>query len=130
VLTGLALWLVSVLVPGFDPNQAQQNDLIAGAVKNPWLALISLVILPPVIEETVFRGFIFPALAKRTGLIIGAILSSALFGLAHWQANISVYTFVLGLLLCFTYVRTRSLIPGILLHMANNALAFLALTMK
>jgi membrane protease YdiL (CAAX protease family) len=128
---GVVLTLVALLVPGFNANQTQTNDFTgatSGSSHN--LALIALVLLPPVLEETIFRGFIFPAIAKRTGVIWGAILSSALFGLAHWQANISIYTFVLGLLLCFMYVRLKSIVPGIFVHMLNNYLAFIALSGK
>jgi membrane protease YdiL (CAAX protease family) len=82
------------------------------------------VLLPPIIEETIFRGFIFPAISTRTGVIWGAILSSLLFGAFHGQANVFVYTAILGLLLCFMYVRTKSIIPGMVLHMLNNFLAF------
>jgi membrane protease YdiL (CAAX protease family) len=67
-------------------------------------------------------------MAKRWGVITGAIVSSAIFGLAHAQANISIYTWLLGLLLCAMYVRLKSIIPGMALHMLNNYLAFLALT--
>ncbi len=128
---GIILGLVSVLVPGFNANQPQTNDF-TGATSGSGhsLALVALVLLPPVLEETIFRGFIFPALSKRAGVVWGAILSSALFGLAHLQANISVYTFVLGLLLCFMYVRLKSIVPGIFVHMLNNYLAFIALSSK
>jgi uncharacterized protein len=126
----LLIWLVSVLVPSFNPNQAQQNDFITSRSNHHDIAIIALVLLPPVLEESIFRGFIFPALAKRTGLVWGAILSSAVFGFAHLQANIGIYTFVLGLVLCFMYVRLKSIIPGMALHMLNNCLAFIALSQK
>ncbi len=88
------------------------------------------MLIPPIIEETVFRGFIFPAFSKRFGVIIGALLSSLLFGFAHLQYNVGVYTVVLGLLLCLLYIKLRSIVPGIFLHMLNNYLAFVALTHK
>jgi membrane protease YdiL (CAAX protease family) len=129
ILANVLLAIVAALVPGFDPNQAQENDFTGeGAQNYRSMAVVALVLIPPFLEETIFRGFLFPALAKRTGVVWGAILSSVVFGLAHGQANIGVYTFVLGLLLCFLYVRTKSIIPGIMLHMVNNFLAFLALT--
>jgi len=130
VLSNLALDLVTVLVPGFNPNQTQQNDFIGAAPQHHSLALVALVLLPPVLEETIFRGFLFPALAKKWGVVWGAVLSSAVFGIAHAQANISIYTFVLGLLLCFMYLKLKSIFPGMLLHMLNNYLAFIALTNK
>jgi membrane protease YdiL (CAAX protease family) len=130
VAANVLLVVVSLLWPGFDANQAQNNEFIGAAKTHHNLALVALVLLPPVLEETIFRGFLFPAIARRTGLVWGAVISSVIFGLAHLQANIGVYTFVLGLLLCFMYVRTRSILPGIFLHMLNNYLAFMAFTGK
>jgi membrane protease YdiL (CAAX protease family) len=130
VASNLLLDLVSVLVPSFNANQAQNNDFIGASGSHHSLALVALVLLPPVLEETIFRGFMFPALAKKWGVVWGAVISSAVFGLAHAQANISIYTFLLGLLLCFMYVRLRSIFPGMALHMLNNYLAFIALAHK
>lgn len=130
VLANLALSLATQFIPGFNAEQPQTNDFTGATQTHRSLALVALVLLPPIFEETIFRGFIFPALAKRTGLILGAVLSSILFGLAHGQANLFVYTSILGLLLCFMYVRTKSIIPGIVLHMLNNYLAFLAISSK
>ncbi len=127
---GLLLALVALLVPGFNADQSQTNEFTSQTVAHPIITLLALVILPPIIEETVFRGFIFPAFAKKLGVIWGALISSVLFGFAHLQGNVSVYTFVLGLLLCFMYVRLRSIFPGMALHMLNNYLAFIALSQK
>jgi membrane protease YdiL (CAAX protease family) len=129
IVSSVALW-VSTFVPGFNADQAQDNEFIGAAGSHHSLALIALVLLPPVLEETIFRGFMFPAMAKKWGVAAGAVVSSAVFGLAHFQPNISVYTFVLGLLLCFMYVRLKSIVPGMVLHMLNNYLAFFALTHK
>jgi len=130
VVSALLLAGLGMLVHGFNPNQAQTNDFTTGAAQHLSISIIALVLVPPVLEETVFRGFIFPAIAKRTGLVWGAVISSVIFGLAHWQANISVYTFVLGLVLCFMYVKLKSTVPGMVLHMLNNLLAFAALSQK
>jgi membrane protease YdiL (CAAX protease family) len=126
ILTNITLKLISLFDPSFD--QVQRNDFIDSAGTHPGFALIALVLLPPIIEETVFRGFIFPAFAQRWGVWAGAIASSVLFGIAHLQANVTIYTFLLGMLLCYMYVRLRSIYPGMILHMLNNYLAYLALT--
>jgi membrane protease YdiL (CAAX protease family) len=127
----LLLGLVSWLVPSFNANQTQSNDFTGNvAQQHHLIAILALVIIPPIIEETVFRGFIFPAFAKKWGTWAGAICSSILFGFAHLQANVSLYTFFLGLLLCFMYVRLKSIYPGMALHMLNNYLALMALTGK
>lgn len=120
--------LVQMLLPGFDPNQQQTNEFTnATGSQARQLSLLALVIIPPFIEEIVFRGFVFPAFGKRWGLWFGAILTSLLFGLAHFQANVGIYTFVLSLLLCIMYYRLGSIWPGIVLHMLNNYLAFIAI---
>jgi membrane protease YdiL (CAAX protease family) len=127
----LLLALVSFLIPSFNANQTQTNDFTGTvAQQHRLISIFALVIIPPIIEETVFRGFIFPAFAKKWGTWAGAIASSVLFGFAHLQANVSVYTFFLGLLLCFMYVRLKSVYPGMALHMLNNYLALMALTGK
>ena len=130
VVVSALLWLISLLSPGFNANQSQTNEFTTAATTHRNLALIALVVIPPIVEESVFRGFVFPAFANRLGLVWGAIASSVLFGLAHWQANVTIYTFILGLLLCFMYIKLRSIVPGIALHMLNNYLAFMALGHK
>jgi membrane protease YdiL (CAAX protease family) len=130
ILANLAFIAVKFLVPGFNANQAQTNDFTSSVTTHRSLALVALVLVPPIFEETIFRGFIFPALSKKMGIIWGAILSSVIFGIAHGQPNLFVYTTILGLLLCFMYRRTGSIIPGIMLHMLNNLLAFVAISSK
>jgi membrane protease YdiL (CAAX protease family) len=131
ILVQVAFVVVQFLFPQFNAAQKQSNEFLgATSATSKRLALVALVILPPIVEETVFRGFIFPAFSKRYGTIAGAIISSILFGFAHLQYNISVYTIVLGLILCFMYVKLRSIFPGMALHMLNNYIAYLALVGK
>lgn len=127
-LAYVALIITKILLPGFDPNQAQVNEFTSAVTGNARIiSFFALVVIPPIVEEMLFRGFMFPAFAGRVGIFFGALFSSLLFGLAHLQANVGVYTIVLGLLLCYMYKRTGSIIPGITLHMINNYVAFAAL---
>ncbi len=131
ILLSLALGAAQSVVPGFDPNQTQANEFTQNkAPKLQIYNLLALVILPPILEETVFRGFMFPAFSRRYGAIVGALISSALFGFAHLQGNVSIYTFILGLLLCGLYYRLGSIFPGMGLHMLNNYFAFMAISSK
>ena len=127
LLVTAAYWLVTALDPHFNANQAQTNQFTQTTSS---LSLWALVIIPPFVEETTFRGFMFPAFAKKFGVVGGALLTSLLFGFAHLQANVSVYTFILSLLLCFLYTRLGSIIPGIALHMLNNYIAYMGLHSK
>lgn len=126
-----ALIITKLLVPSFNPNQAQVNEFTQAVTGNARIvSFLALVVIPPVIEELLFRGFMFPAFAGKFGILLGALFSSLLFGFAHLQANVGVYTVVLGLLLCYMYKRTNSIIPGMLLHMLNNYVAYAAIMGK
>lgn len=118
--------LLQALVPQINIDQAQATGFehAHGSIELA-AGFIVIVLIAPILEEMFFRGFLFPALTKRFQLIGGAIASSAIFGLLHFQANISIYTFVLGLFLCFLYYKLKSVIPGMVLHMLNNLIAYL-----
>ncbi|HSX14366.1 MAG TPA: CPBP family intramembrane glutamic endopeptidase [Candidatus Saccharimonadales bacterium] len=131
ILVALSFAIVSLFFPHFNADQAQVNEFTqpkgTGALR---LSFLALVVIPPFIEEIIFRGFIFPALTKRWGIILGAIITSLLFAIAHWQLNVGVYTLILSLILCMMYYKLRSIWPGIFLHMINNYIAFTALIHK
>jgi len=119
-------FLVSWLFPSIDLNEPQKNILEFNNQGIGWyLNLLMILFITPVVEETYFRGFIFPAFSKTFGYLLGAIISSMLFGLLHFQANVIIYTFLLGLLLSFMYYRLGSIIPTIILHGLNNLIAYL-----
>jgi membrane protease YdiL (CAAX protease family) len=123
----LILGIVSLLAPALGINQIQHAFNIGASPLDRAMTFVALVVLPSILEEMVFRGFVFPALAKHWGVVWGAVISSAIFGLAHAQLTLGIYTFVLGFLLCFMYVRLKSIMPGMAMHMVNNLVAFMAL---
>lgn len=129
-----AFALVKVLLPSFNPDQAQVNEFTTAVTPLARkISFLALVVLPPFIEEMVFRGFAFPAFSNRLGVAGGALISSALFGAAHLIGsglNVAVYTMILGLLLCLLYRKLGSIWPGIALHMLNNYLAYLVIVGK
>jgi membrane protease YdiL (CAAX protease family) len=94
------------------------------------------VVLPPVVEETVFRGFLFTGIRNRLKPVAAALITSLLFAVPHllesgqsgsllWVAGID--TFTLSLVLCYLRHKTDSLWPGIFLHALKNGIAFVAL---
>lgn len=138
----MAAYIVLVLVakklfPSLNVNQKQDIGFqnVTGD-SNLVLTFVSLVILPPIVEETVFRGFIFTALRGHLRWIWAALLTSALFAVPHllesgqsgsllWIAGID--TFTLSLVLCYLRETTDSLWAGIMLHMLKNGVAFASL---
>ncbi len=93
-----------------------------------WVVRFIVVGLGPLAEETFFRGFVLGGLAPRLGGAGAAVVSSLIFALAHLTIGVLVPIFILGLLLSWLYLKTRSIVPGLIAHSAQNALALLALT--
>ena len=83
-----------------------------------------VVLLAPFAEEVFFRGFLLPAFTNRWGLLVGAIISSGLFGISHVAPGSIVPAFMSGMLFAWLYHRTGSLWNTTIAHGAQNALAF------
>jgi membrane protease YdiL (CAAX protease family) len=127
---------VKALVPSLDINQQQQLGFQPSHEPiEILLTFVSLVLLPPLIEEFIMRGFLFTALLKRMRFIFAAILTSIVFASAHLQFGsnapllwvAAIDTFMLSLVLCFMRYKTGSLWPGIMLHMLKNYVAFMTI---
>ena len=92
------------------------------------LVAVSLLVcvLAPIAEELFFRGFCFTALRRALGMLPAAALTGIIFGAIHLggtDIEFIVPLMVFGFLLCLLYVWTDSLLPCIVLHALNNALA-------
>jgi membrane protease YdiL (CAAX protease family) len=92
----------------------------------PWPLLLLLgSVLPAVGEETFFRGFLGRGLVARRGVAIGMGLTALVFGLLHFDSmEHAVGTLLLGLWLHTVFLLTKTLAAPVLLHAANNAIAF------
>jgi len=91
---------------------------IGGALH--FFQFLLLVIIAPICEEIFYRGFIFPVIRNRTGILIGIVLTSLFFALVHVQSFMVLFS--LSVALCFLYEKNRSLIPPILVHAFYNFL--------
>lgn len=88
-------------------------------------ALLYGVLVAPVLEELLFRGFVLPPLVRRVGPWLGALSNGLLFGALHLADPWSVPPLVaLGALLAWLRLRSNSVGPPILLHATNNAVVF------
>ena len=119
-------------IPGFDVNQAQNlgvSDLQPGI--ETYLTFALLVLVGPIAEELIFRGYLYGNL-KRVGtpVWLAVLVTSVLFGAAHMQWNVGVNVFVLSVAMCIAREYTGSIWAGVLMHMLKNGLAFYALFMR
>ena len=85
-----------------------------------------IALLAPVVEEVVFRGAILRKLLSSMQSKWGAIcFTAALFALIHANPAQMPHAFLMGLLMGWLYMRTESIVPGMVFHWANNTVAYL-----
>lgn len=85
-----------------------------------WLAIIVNAILIPILEEVVFRGYIFSRLGKAMPAAVAAVISSVVFGLCHGGLVWAIWAGIVGLIICVVRIKSGSTIPGILFHIIMN----------
>ena len=119
----LGRW-ISETYPISEQAQAAMQpfvDVISGA---PLVAVILLLaVVPAICEELAFRGFIFAGLVRQGGRLRAIVVTAAMFGISHGVLQQSIAATVMGVLLGWIALRTGSVLPGLLLHMTNNALS-------
>lgn len=124
-LAGFFTRLMSQIFPWFDMTEIQNvgySNLVTPIDK--LLAIFSLVIVAPIAEEAIFRGWLYGKLRAKLGIIYSILLTSLLFGIMHGQWNVGVNVFAMSLVLCIMREITGTIYSGIFLHMLKNAVAF------
>lgn len=88
--------------------------------------VVALVIIVPVCEELLFRGFLLPGLYRAYGASWSLVLTSLLFGFSHFRIPTTVLpATIAGFLLGVVTLYTRSIWTPIVLHAAINAVPLL-----
>ena len=93
-----------------------------------WLALLSLVVAAPIMEEFIFRGFLFSQLRNtRLGGWGAIITTSFLWTVIHFQYETMILyvLFILGIFLGYLRYKYNSLYLVIGIHALNNMIPFI-----
>lgn len=132
----VAVGIITYFIPGLNVSEKQQlgfsNPSGAGQIA---LTFLSLVILPPIAEEILFRGFLYSSLKKNLPTAVAVIGTSVLFAAGHLPEGGSagplyiaaIDTFILSLILILLREKTGGLWASMTLHALKNTVAFIAL---
>ncbi|HZD96349.1 MAG TPA: CPBP family intramembrane glutamic endopeptidase, partial [Candidatus Sulfotelmatobacter sp.] len=90
------------------------------------------ILVAPLVEEMLFRGFLYPALARWIGAVPAIVITAAGFALLHggqlaysWVPLLLIFT--VGAVLTIVRAMTKSVASSVLVHMAYNFTLFLQL---
>lgn len=127
VLHPLTIELSALLGQWFFPPLPKEVSSQLGVISDPsqplWLMLLAFAIAPAICEETAFRGFILSGFDRSRRCWLAIVLSAAAFGLMHMIPQQVFNATLLGLVIGLLAVRSNSLLPPIVFHFVNNALA-------
>jgi hypothetical protein len=88
------------------------------------IGIVSAGIISPVYEEIFYRGFVYRWLRTRTGAGWSIVISSLIFTAAHYPTfNAMPVNFISGVIFAWTYERTGSVIPAMIIHGVFNTIA-------
>jgi uncharacterized protein len=131
-IAGVSFVGVGVLMLGFDvlgrflpmPKETPFDQFFARP-SDAYLTVAFAVSLGPLMEELFFRGFLYPVVERRLGVVWGIFLTALLFGLMHfvqygnsWGAVLIV--FLVGVVLTTVRAMTKSVASSFLAHVGYN----------
>lgn len=117
----------------FNAGEAQSTGFgLYMSAPERLVAFITLVVIAPVAEEIIFRGWLYDKIRTRlggkmpewAGVLVSTLVVSVMFGVVHLQWNVGVNVFALSVVLCLLREVTGTIYAGIFTHMIKNAVAF------
>ncbi len=81
--------------------------------------LIFVCVLPPVLEEVIFRNILFKNFSKY-GTVIAILITSLVFSLYHMSISQTVYQFIVGVLFSLIVLKGGNYLLTAFAHLINN----------
>ncbi|MCB9856713.1 MAG: CPBP family intramembrane metalloprotease [Phycisphaerales bacterium] len=126
----LSATIQQYLYATFPPTSQMQQMMQAEAKLLSGIPLWAIVaffaILPGVCEEFAFRGMLLTGLRDRIGTWRTVLVVGIVFGAFHIYVHKIPPIAIVGMLLAYVCIRTGSILPGILIHIANNGVGLIA----
>ncbi|MBC1579940.1 type II CAAX endopeptidase family protein [Listeria seeligeri] len=115
--------IISLISGNID--ESANTERLVNLTKAAPIFLIFISILGPILEELVFRKVIFGGLSNVMNIHVAAVISSLFFGLLHGDISFLLSYFVIGLILCFLYTKTKRISVSMGAHILMNTIVLL-----
>ncbi|MBG99479.1 MAG: hypothetical protein CMN58_03920 [Solibacterales bacterium] len=127
-LTGVGLACSVVVIASMMPLPNQSSpfeDLLRDPSALLLVAVFGITVFPAV-EEILFRGFFFAIVERIHGTLVAIVITSTVFSIVHgpqygWQWQSLTLLFCVGSIFAAVRVKTKSVVPVILVHSGYNA---------
>ena len=126
VVTSVVVVILMEMI-GWTSGNSKTESLQSNV--NFWTVLIGFVsaaVISPIYEEIFYRGFLYKWFRLKWGVPIGILLSSFIFMLVHIPTyNTLPINFLSGVIFSWTYEKSGSIYPGMIIHGIFNGIAVL-----
>ena len=135
VFAGCALsLLVFAITAGMKTPEDAPIEEVFKFRQTAFFFVVTAVLVAPLVEETIFRGYLYPLFARWFGVIPSIAITGLLFGLMHGpqlggaKSLIAVMTLV-GMVFTAVRARTGSVVASYLMHLGYNSLIAISLAL-
>ena len=113
---------------GYEPKLQEVFDWLGDTTLAPGTRLfmmVAAVAIAPVVEETLYRGILFPSVLKARSFFFSALLTGAYFALVHFHAPSFLPLLALSIAFSAAYAATGSILTPIVMHALFNLVSLL-----
>ncbi|MFD1738887.1 CPBP family intramembrane glutamic endopeptidase [Bacillus salitolerans] len=127
IVVSIGLFVLLDLLVGIGTENAKTESLKNQLTTlNFTIGFISAALISPIYEEIFYRGFLYRFLRGKYGVTVSIFISSFIFMVVHIPTyNTLPVNFVTGVVFAWTYERSGSVIPGIIIHGIFNGIAII-----
>jgi membrane protease YdiL (CAAX protease family) len=127
---GLSL-LVAVLTSKMKTPEQMPIEELFKFRSTAFLFMAMAVLVAPLVEETLFRGYLYPLFARSFGVTPSILITGTLFGLMHgaqlgWTVSLVTVLIIVGIVFTLVRARTGSVFASYLMHLGYNSLIAVA----
>lgn len=127
-LLGILIYMLNVAISAVSngiiqsfgyKNYTETTQSSLSPIQLFFFELVLVAILPAICEEFLHRGVLLQGI-RSMGYKRAIVISGILFGLIHFSITQTIYATVIGILLGFVAIASKSIIPAIIIHFTNN----------
>ncbi len=118
----VAYFMLYPIIVSFNQLFKIESTVIEFSTADYIYAVFSMVLIPAICEELLFRGLIFKGLAN-TNKAFAVCISAVMFSIFHMSSEQLLYPLLMGLLFGVIMARENNIIYCIIVHIINNSLA-------